>query len=374
MGSSGRYSELSPSLVATVVSASDEADRIRRLPDSSVKALEEAGFFRMCLPAELGGPGLSAVDVLGRIAAISRVDGAAGWCSMISSTTSALAGFLEIGVARETFAAGRAYGGVFAPNGSFARNGDHAVLDGRWQWGSGLHHCDVVVAGAMDAQGERRTFIIEADRVELIDTWHTVGMRGSGSVDFAVSNLDIDLSHSVGQIRPRVVSEDPICRFPNFSLLASAVAAVGAGIAEHALGDVIALASERRPQFSKRLLAEHATVQSAIARLRVSLDAASALLHQRVADCWDTVVRSERPSLDQRVGIRSAATYLVATAVATVDEAFSVAGGTAVYETSALGRCLRDIHVVGQHIMVSTRLHESLGRHVLGLQLDDGMI
>jgi alkylation response protein AidB-like acyl-CoA dehydrogenase len=133
---------------------------------------------------------------------------------------------------------------------------------------------------------------------------------------------------------------------------------------------VIVLASDRRPQFSSRLLAEHATVQSTIARLRVSLDAASTLLYQRVGDCWEKILRSERPSLDDRVGIRSAAVHLVSTAGATVDEAFSIAGGSAVYETSTLGRCLRDVHVVAQHIMVSNRL----GRHVFGLKLDDGMI
>jgi alkylation response protein AidB-like acyl-CoA dehydrogenase len=366
--------ELPSSLAAVLAAGADDGDQIRRLPDASVCALEDAGFFRLCLPVEFGGPGFSAAHVLARLTAVSKVDGAAGWCSMISSTTSALAGFVEARVARQTFGVGRAYGGVFAPNGRFVRKGDRAILNGRWQWGSGLHHCDVVVAGAVGADGERRTFIIDADHVELIDTWHTVGMRGSGSVDFAVSELEIDLSRSVEQMRPSAISDDPICRFPNFALLASAVASVGAGIAERALSDVIVLASDRRPQFSSRLLAEHATVQSTIARLRVSLDAASTLLYQRVGDCWEKILRSERPSLDDRVGIRSAAVHLVSTAGATVDEAFSIAGGSAVYETSTLGRCLRDVHVVAQHIMVSNRLHESLGRHVFGLKLDDGMI
>jgi alkylation response protein AidB-like acyl-CoA dehydrogenase len=359
---------------AVVVAHASEADRIRRLPTETVEALAGSGAFQLGLPVALGGPGLAPTDILRRIASLARLDGAAGWCSMISSTTSTLAAFLRADVAEDTFGKGRCYGGVFAPNGRFSVDGTGATLSGRWNWGSGLQHCDVVVAGAIGPDGERRTFILDIADVELVDTWHTMGMRGSGSVDFVATNVSVDLQRSASQIRPRPIAEEHLSHFPNFALLAASVAAVAAGIASHAIEECRALAVDRRPQFSSRLLAEHAAVQSSMSRVDVALGSAVRHLWAEVDHAWQLIVSGERVAVSQRVAIRAAAAHLVEVSASVTDEMFTVAGGNAVYETSDLGRCLRDAHVVRQHIMVAPRLHETLGRHLLGLELDDAMI
>ncbi|MDB0005894.1 hypothetical protein N9E02_01500 [Ilumatobacteraceae bacterium] len=373
--SSTRYEwPLDDDLADVLRDGSSAADRDRRLPPASVDALDAGGLLRLCLPREFGGPGITPMDVVAAISAVSRIDGAAGWCSMISSTTCALAGFLPDEVAMATFGSGRAFGGVFVPNGRFEAVGNETLLTGRWQWGSGLHHCDYIVAGAVGVEGERRTFVLPAGAVMIEDTWHTVGMRGSGSVDFAVNRLPVDIAHSVAQVRPEVVTTDPISRFPNFALLASSVAAVAAGIAEHAFDEVLALVGARAPQFSSKVLAEHTGVQASMSRRRVELDAASRFLEDLIAQMWELTLRGVRPGLSERVALRSGAAHLAAVSKNVVDALFSIAGGAAVYESSDLGRCLRDVHVVNQHIMVADRLHESLGRHLVGLPLDDGMI
>ena len=365
---------MSEHLVSTLRAGSDAADRHRQLPDSSVEMLKSEGFFKLCLPAEYGGPGLSAVEVFESLRAVGAIDGAAGWCSMISSTTSALAGFLEPEVATATFGSGQVFGGVFAPLGHFVTDGPTATLSGRWQWGSGLTHCDVVVAGATNSEGERRTFVLNADSVKLEDTWHTVGMRGSGSVDFHIDQCEVNLSHSVPQVNPTLFSTDPICAFPTFALLAGAVASVAAGIAEHAFDEVLMMAQTRRPQFSRRTMAEHAVVQSSLSRQRVCVDAAWTHLVHTASHITDRIHQGSRPTLDDRVAVRSAASHVAASAKNAVGELFELAGGAAVYDTSDLGRCLRDIHVVGQHIMVADRLHETLGRHLLDIEIESGMI
>lgn len=361
-------------VAAVVVAQVSEADRQRRLPTATVEALVDCGAFQLGLPVALGGPGLSPIEILRRIASLARLDGAAGWCSMISSTTATLAAFLSADVGADTFGKGRCYGGVFAPNGRFSIDGSRAMLSGRWQWGSGLQHCDVVVAGAIGPDGERRTFILDAADVELVDTWHTMGMRGSGSVDFIATNVSVDVQRSVPQIRPRPIADEQLAHFPNFALLAASVAAVAAGIAAHAIEECRALAVDRRPQFSSRLLAEHTAVQSSMSRVDVALGSAVRHLWAEVDHAWQLIMSGERVALSQRVAIRAAAAHLVEVSASVTDEMFTAAGGNAVYETSDLGRCLRDAHVVRQHIMVAPRLHETLGRHLLGIDLDDAMI
>ena len=194
-------STISDELVLNAVTvARDGADRAeanRRLPPETVDALAAAGLLSMCLPVDLGGPGVGPLETIELIERVAHADGAAGWCSMISSTTSSMAVFLEPDIARSVFALARATGGVFAPNGVGRVEGDDVVVSGRWQWGSGTQHCDWVVGGARCDDGIQRTCIFPASEIEFHDTWFTSGMRGSGSLDFSVDEVRVPLERTV---------------------------------------------------------------------------------------------------------------------------------------------------------------------------------
>jgi len=74
------------------------------------------------------------------------------------------------------------------------------------------------------------------------------------------------------------------------------------------------------------------------------------------------------------VAMRLAAAHAAAECVAVTDAAWTLAGGTAVFESNVLGRCVRDAHVTTQHIMVAPKLNETLGKFLLGADFDDRMI
>ncbi|MGA1036353.1 MAG: acyl-CoA dehydrogenase family protein [Ilumatobacteraceae bacterium] len=361
--------------VAPVIRAlADSAEEQRSLPQELVNAVSDEGFFKLLLPPEVGGTGHSPTESLAAMSAIAFADGATGWCSMISSTTCLLAGFLEPETAKNTFGSATAVGGVFAPNGKGRRTEDGVVVSGRWQWGSGLGHCDWVVAGVVLDDGDRVTVVLPQSEVEIVDTWQTVGMRGTGSVDFTISDAFVPSNRIISQIGAKPTINDPIAHFPNFSVLGAGVAAVALGIAERAWSETVALANERSPQFSSRLLSQQAAVQSAIARSRTRLDAAGNELLSSVDAAYQVVLEGKKVSLDQRVRIRGAAALVAEESSATAQEMFRLAGGAAVYDTSILGRCLRNLSVIPQHIMVAPRLFETLGRHHLGLEFESSMI
>ena len=81
-------------LAELVEAHAEDGERLRRLPLPTVKALADAGLMRMCVPEVYGGPEIDPVTMVEAIAAVAHADGAAGWCSMIASTTSSLASFL----------------------------------------------------------------------------------------------------------------------------------------------------------------------------------------------------------------------------------------------------------------------------------------
>ncbi len=353
-----------------------EAERLRRLPEPVVRSLADAGMFTLCLPEAYGGPGASPVETIDAIATVAAGDGSAGWCAGIASTTSSLAAFLPADVATKVFTSPSvATGGVFAPNGHGRVATDGSVrVTGRWQWGSGTQHCDWIVGGARCDDGTQRICFFRSEQVDFHDTWHVAGMQGTGSVDISVSDAVVPAELTFQPMSDRPVIDEPIAQFPNFTLLALGLAATALGVARHALDELVDLAGAKTPQFSTRSLAQSSFTQIEHARAETRWRAARALLHDEVGRAWDAAARGDRVDVDARVAMRLAATHCASESAAAVDTAWTLAGGTAVYDTSVLGRCVRDAHVVTQHIMVAPKTMETLGKHLLDVDFDPAMI
>ena len=353
----------------------DTAEHDRRLPAATVAALADAGMFTMCLPAAYGGPGASPVDLVDAVSEVARGDGAAGWCAAIASTTSSMAAFLSPAVAREIFPSpATATGGVFAPNGSGVRHEDGYRVTGRWQWGSGTQHCSWIVGGAMCDDGTQRVCFFPAADVAFHDTWHSVGMRGTGSLDISVDDVYVAEDHTVRPGGGSVRVDEPLAHFPNFTLLALGIAATAIGVARRALDELAELASAKRPQFSSRTLAASGFAQTEYARAEAQWRASRAYLRDEVGTAWDIATSGAPVPVEARVAMRLAAAHAAAACATVTDAAWTLAGGSAVYETSVLGRCLRDAHVATQHIMVAPKLNETLGKFLLGNDFDAAMI
>jgi alkylation response protein AidB-like acyl-CoA dehydrogenase len=365
--------------LAEVIEANaDDGERIRRLPMPTVRALSDAALMRMCVPAVYGGPEVDPVTMVEAIEAVAHSDGAAGWCSMIASTTSSMASFLPEASAREIYGDPSSItGGVFAPNGkgvATTKDGvDGFAVTGRWAWGSGTQHCRWVLGGALCDDGTFRLCWFPQSEVTFHDTWHTSGMRGSGSLDYSVDDVFVPAERTIqpGVTRPVVAA--PLSVFPNFTLLAAGVSAVGLGVARRALDELVELAQGKKPQYSSKTLAQSAFTQIELARAEGELRAARAFLLDELHSAWATAIAGEEVTVAARTGIRLAATHAASVGAAVADVAFTLAGGTAVYDTSVLGRCLRDAHVVTQHIQTAPKLNETIGKLLLGIDVDTSM-
>ncbi len=371
--------EAARSLRDAITAHADDGERVRRLPLPTVKALADAELMRMCVPAVYGGPEVDPVTMVRAIEAVAIADGAAGWCAMIASTTSSMAAFLPADTAHAIYGDRSSItGGVFAPNGT----GRATVVDGttgftvtgRWAWGSGTQHCQWVLGGANCDDGTFRLCWFAQHAVTFHDTWFSSGMRGSGSLDFSVTDEFVPAARTMQPGVTQPVVDGPLARFPNFGLLAAGVAAVGLGVARHALDELVAIARDKRPQFSSRTLARSGFTQVEVARAEARLRAARALLLSELGDTWERCQAGEPVPVDARLGIRLAATHAATAAAEVADVAYTLAGGTAVYETSPLGRCARDAHVVTQHIQTAPKLNETLGKLLLGVDADTSML
>lgn len=353
----------------------DEAEQTRRLPADVVAALTEAQLFRMCVPAAYGGPEIDPLTMMEAIATVAEADGATGWCVMIASTTSTMANYLPEPVAKEIYGdPAHVTGGAFAPNGTGRRVEGGYVVSGRWAWGSGTDHCHYVSGGTLTDDGGFHLMFVPAERVRFLDTWYSMGLRGTASTDFEFDEVFVPDGWSVQPLRSHTTLDAPLARFPNFSLLACGVASAMLGIARRAIDEVTALAQTKTPALASKRLADSTMAQVNIARAEAALGAATAFLHHEVGVAWDTVQRGDRVPVEQRARIRLACSHVGEETKRAVDLAYDTAGGSSVYDRSPLQRCFRDIHTAAAHIMVGPRLYETFGRLALGHDVDTGML
>lgn len=369
------------SLGPLVEERAEAAESLRHLPADLVRALAEPGLFRMCVPRALGGPECDPRTVCRVIEEIASHDGAAGWCVMIASTTSVLAAYLPEPFASEIYAdPGAITGGTFAPNGRAVAAGEGHLVSGRWQWGSGSSHCDWLCTGCLadrldDGGGQDfRLMFLPRDDVEIVDTWYSSGLRGTGSNDLHVHERFVPAGRSVDVVAGRPLQTGALFAFPLYGLLALGVASVMLGIARRAVEEVVALATAKHPMMSSKTLAHRAMAQVNVARADAALRGARAYLFDEVERAWGEAQQGGEISVDRRARLRLAGAQVAAQAAAAVDLAYETGGGSSVFATSPLQRCFRDVHTATQHVMVSPQVFETVGRLRLGLEADTTLL
>ncbi|KAB7644502.1 hydrolase [Polymorphobacter fuscus] len=353
----------------------------RRLPADLALQLADAGLFRMAVPRELGGAEAPPADILAALEILGHADAATGWCAMIAGTTALAAAWLPPAHAVAVFADPRAItGGVFAPMGKAIADGDDYRVTGRWAWASGSANCQWLIGGALifdagrlrtlpNGAPDHRMMFMPASDITLIDTWDSMGLRGTGSGDMAASDVRVPQDRSVSFLTDSPRHPGPLYAFPPFGLLALGIAAVASGNALAALDDFRALAVTKKAAGSSRSLAERGTVQAEYARAEASLHAARALAEATVARAWHEA-QTGCLTTDIRARLRLAATHLTRTAAEVTRTAYDLAGGTAVYAGHPLQRRLRDAQVATQHMMIAPPTWELTGRVLLGLPTD----
>ena len=354
---------------------STEFEQARRLPTDVSDAMAKAGIYRMFVPQSLGGLETSPLVSSQVFETLAQGDAACGWVAFIAATSGSSLARIETSVAKQMFTSPETMlAGVFAPNGKAIKTGDDYILNGQWQWGSGTQNADWVLAGSMvidpqqpaDTKPRAHMCLVPKDAIEFLDTWHSTGLRGTGSTDFKLTDQPVPSAHIVG-LEVRKMPDTPLFQFPNFTLLALGIAAVSMGIARAALDEFVALAQEKKRASSSTTIAERSHTQMQIATAEAKLRSARAFYYDSLEQAWSRATAGDRVEVDQRRNLRLATTHAVMASAEVVDCAYNLAGGVSVYQTSNLQRHFRDIHVATQHIMVAPSTLETTGRLFLGL-------
>jgi indole-3-acetate monooxygenase len=366
-----RARDLGPSVAA----AADEIERTQTIPEPLLSRIHQARLARMLLPFTAGGDQVEPWKYLQAIEEISRHDGSVGWNLFVANSAALIAPFIPLETAKSIYADPRTVISWGPPN----QHRAHAVpggyrVSGEWHFASGSRqanwmgaHCQIVEPDGSPrlnrfGRPTTRTLLFPKDRTEQIRDWNTIGMRGTASEGFRVSDLFVPEAYSGTREDPSLRRDTgPLYAFTMQGLYAVGVASVAFGIARAMLDAFIALAGEKTPRSLQRL-ADSPVTQSEVARREANLGAARAYLIEILKDVWAEADDIAPIDLNARLRVRLGCAHAIHTAVEIADTVYKAAGTSAIFLGTPFERRFRDIHTLSQQIQSREAHFETVGR------------
>jgi alkylation response protein AidB-like acyl-CoA dehydrogenase len=360
-----------------------DAERERRLSDAATDAMRASGLYRLWKPRAFGGLEVDPVTAFQVIEAVSRIDSAAGWNLQLSTDADAFGPWFEDDGAEDIF--GRPdtifAGSFFPPRRAVPVDGGYSVT-GQTPFVSGAYQADWFFGLAQIFDGDTPRLkdgvpvtlmtVCPASDVVIIDTWRTLGMRGTGSHDVAISDVFVPSRHTAVLApyeEPGSAYHGPLYKLTIWTAI-SVAACPALGIARAAIDDLLALAGRKTPSYLTTPLRDRSNVQALIGEAEATLGAGRAYLYEALREVWDKACQGYMIDMPGKMKVQLAATYAVAAAARAVDLVHAAVGTTGIRDEHRFQRHFRDVHTLTQHAYLSAGRYESAGQYFLGVPIE----
>jgi 3-hydroxy-9,10-secoandrosta-1,3,5(10)-triene-9,17-dione monooxygenase len=342
----------------------DEAERLRVVPESSVKDLEASGFFRMLQPRRFDGLESDPVDFYTAVRLIASACGSTGWVASVLGVHPWQVALFHDRAQQAVWGEDSTtrLSSSYAPTGKALQVEGGYRLGGRWSFSSGCDHATWVLLGGLVTNDEGqvidfKTFMVPRADYTIEDVWNVVGLRGTGSNDivvddvfvpeeFTLSMVDTGRCYGPGQEQ----NGSSLYKLPFHSIFTSTITAPIVGMASGAYDEHVEMQRKRvRAAYIAEKTVNDPFASVRIARAASEIDAAWALLTSNIREMQDLVERGEKIPLTLRLKVRRDQVLGTERAVSAIDTLFEASGGRALAEGTHLQRAWRDAHAGRVH-------------------------
>lgn len=373
--------ERARALIPLLEAAGPAIEQAGELTPEVLEALRANDFFRLLTARAIGGQALPLPVFAEIVEALAIGDPSTAWCvnqgnvSSLSSST-----YLAPEVGRSLFGdrhSALAWGAQHGNAAAVVVPGGFRVT-GRWDFASGSRHATmlgahvpVVLADGTPRPGpngkpEFVTVLFPRSAARIIGDWAAMGLRGTGSDTYDVSDLFVPDSHACFRDRPEARQEHgTITVFTSHLCYATGFAATALGNARGMLDRYRTLARGKTARAGAQPMAENHAVQSQIAQLEAALRSARMYLLGTVREAWAEAEATGGVTLDTRMAMRLATTSVMGQATEVSVACYRAAGTTAILESQPFERRFRDAMCISQHLQANPWHLEMVGRHLL---------
>ena len=345
-------------------------DETKEFAAANFKILRERGFLALAVPAELGGHGLSRAETAQLLRALARYCPATALALAMHTHVAAAAAWrwkhqkaptdgLLKRIAGEGIQLLSSGGSDWLPGSGKAEKVEGGYrINARKTFASGAPAAQLFMTGAIEHDAPEGPTVLQfgvpmsAEGISIVETWDTLGMRGSGSHDVVFENVFVPDAAVAARRKPDVWH-------PLLHLVAMVafpmVYAVYTGIAEAARDIALAQALKRR----NTAIDTVGEMDTELASARIACDAMVAF----------SETATPGPETTNKAFMYRA--LVARSAIRTVDLAMDVAGGAAYFRRVGLERLFRDVQGARFHPLPDSAQRRMAGRAALGLPIDD---
>jgi alkylation response protein AidB-like acyl-CoA dehydrogenase len=371
-----RARDLGPAIEA----AAATVEQTQRIGEPLLTQLHDAHLLRLLLPRSFGGEEVEPWVYLRTVEEVSRHDASVGWNLFVANSSALIAPFMEPEAAHTIYDDPRALIAWGPPNATraVAVPGGYRI-SGEWEFASGCRQATWMGAHAqvqepdgslrLNARGMplTRTLLFPITQARLIHRWNVIGLRGTASDAYSLSDLFVPEAFSATREEPESRREPGrLYAFTTQGMYAVGHTGVMLGVARAMLDAFVALACLKTPRNLGRL-ADSAVVQSNVAQVEAKLGAARAYLVETLQEVWAIAEGVAAIDIPARARVRLACAHAIHTALETADFAYKEAGTSAIFLDTAFERRFRDIHTASQQIQARGAHFEAVGRIMLGI-------
>jgi alkylation response protein AidB-like acyl-CoA dehydrogenase len=370
-----RATEIAPKLALNA----NECEAARRVNPESIRLMVEAGLFRILQPSRVHGYELSLETFADTVTILSEACASSGWVlGVVGAHHWCMGAFPEaaqeeiFGDNRDAFIAGTlSWQGNATPV-----DGGYRVT-GRWQFGSGVDHSNWVMLGCANAETHAPLvhLVVPRTDIEVDDTWHVMGMRGTGSKDVVARDIFVP-AHRTIDTRSFFIGKSPhvanhptnLYRLPAEAILGVLGPTALLGIAKAALRIFTERTRERRVIVTGTLKSEHVPTQMRLAEAAGEVKCADLLIHDGLREC-DRIMADARYTSEQRTRIKWQGAYATELCRRAVGRLFAGSGAHTIYNESEMQVAFRNINVAANHASLDFDISaEQYGRELLGVK------
>jgi len=376
-------------LLPTLRERADETERLRVVPEASVKELEQTGFFKLLQPKRFDGYESDPVDFYTAVRDIASACGSTGWVSSVVGVHPWQVALFADEAQQAVWGSDTStrLSSSYAPTGKATITEGGFQLSGKWSFSSGCDHCQWVLLGGLvfNEDGnvvDFRTFMVPRKDYQILDVWNMVGLAGTGSNDILVEDVFVPEAFTLsmgetGQCRGpgQEQNTSDLYKLPFHSIFTGTITTPIIGMARGAYAEHVDMQQKR---VRAAYLGEKATLDPfaavRIARASSEIDAAWALLTNNIREEQAHVAKGEKIPLELRLRVRRDQVIGSQRSIDAIDALFEASGGRALTNGTYLQRAWRDAHAGRVHAANDPeRALQMYGAQQFGHKVDPGM-
>jgi alkylation response protein AidB-like acyl-CoA dehydrogenase len=360
----------------------DTTELNRRLAPPVIDALKAAGLFRLFTPRALGGLEIDPVTFARVVEEVSRFDSAAGWAFQVNTGAWWTSRMSPEGVA-ELYADGPdlLMAASFAPPHRAEEVPRGYRITGRGPLASTIHDSRWALVSAIVFDGDQPRMtpagpdfisaVMRTADVEIIDTWDSLGMRGTDSNDIQMNDVFVPEPRAFRFEPDSEASapfDGPLYRMPALAATYTIIAPVALAIASGAIRELRDIVTTKVPLGSMKTARDRVAVQSAVAEAEAMFRSARLFFYDTLTKAWQRAVTKQPFALEDKADVMLASAWAVRSAARATDLMHRMGGTSGIYARSRLERHFRDAQTVRHHGFVCDSRLETVGQVYLGVE------